>query len=96
MRFTYSYQALIKAGIALIAKAGHVRVRSVPGHHVKILEKTSEILQEADVLLIGDAMRVKRNNDFYSGGESVTEKEADDYFNFTEMTLKKIEMKIHA
>jgi len=30
VRFTYSYQALVKAGIALIAKVGGVKVRSVP------------------------------------------------------------------
>lgn len=94
VRFTYSYQALIKAGIALIAKTGNVRVRSVPGHHIKILEKMSEILQDADVLEMGDAMRVKRNHDFYSGGEAITEKEANDYFKFVEMTIKKIEKKI--
>ncbi len=37
VRFTYAYQALIKGGIALIAKKGEVRVRSVPGHHIQIL-----------------------------------------------------------
>ena len=94
VRFTYGYQALIKAGIALIAKTGGVRIKSMPGHHVKILEKMSEILQDTDVLTIGDAMRVKRNNDFYGGGESVTEKEADDYFKFVEKILKSIEKKI--
>ena len=35
LRFTYSYQALVKASIALIAKVGGVKVRSVPCHHVK-------------------------------------------------------------
>jgi len=39
VRFTYSFQALIKAGIALMAKIGEVKVRSIPGHHAKILEK---------------------------------------------------------
>ena len=42
VKFTYSYQALIKAGIATLAKVGKVKVRSVPGHHVKILEKMSD------------------------------------------------------
>ena len=87
VRFTYSYQALVKAGIALIAKVGGVKVRSVPGHHVKILEKMSEILENPDVLTLGDAMRTKRNSDFYGGGESITEKEAEDYLKFVEKTL---------
>ncbi len=43
VRFTYGYQALLKAGIALIAKHGH-KTRSMPGHHVKIIQKMSEIL----------------------------------------------------
>jgi hypothetical protein len=87
VRFTYGYQALVKAGIALIAKVGGVKVRSVPGHHVKILEKMSEILKNPDVLTLGDAMRTKRNSDFYGGGESITEKEAEDYLKFVEKTL---------
>lgn len=87
VRFTYGYQALVKAGIALIAKVGGVKVRSIPGHHVKILEKMSEILQNPDVLTLGDAMRTKRNSDFYGGGESITEKEAEDYLRFVEQTL---------
>jgi len=87
VRFTYSYQALVKAGIAVIAKVGGVKVRSVPGHHVKILEKMSEILKNPDVLTLGDAMRIKRNSDFYGGGESITEKEAEDYLKFVEKTL---------
>ena len=31
VRFTYAYQALVKIGIALLAKEG-LRVRAVPGH----------------------------------------------------------------
>ena len=90
VRFTYGYQALVKAGIALIAKVGGVKVRSAPGHHVKILEKMSEILKNPDVLTLGDAMRTKRNSDFYGGGESITEKEAEDYLRFVERTLRSV------
>ena len=45
VRFTYCYQALIKSGIALLAKMESVKIRSVPGHHIKILEKMGEILK---------------------------------------------------
>ena len=91
VRFTYSYQALIKCGITLIAKVGQVKVRSIPGHHKKILEKLSEILQDKEILDIGNAMRTKRNLDFYGGGEIITEKEADEYLEFVEGVLKKVE-----
>jgi uncharacterized ubiquitin-like protein YukD len=89
VRFSYSYQALIKAGIALLAKVAQVRVRSVPGHHIKILTKMSELLDDEDILTIGNAMRMKRNLDFYSGGEVITEKEAADYLKFVEKILEK-------
>ena len=91
MKFTYAYQALIKGGIALIAKIGKVKIRSVPGHHIKILEKMSEILKEETIFTIGNAMRMKRNLDLYSGGEIITEKEANEYLEFVESVLKTIE-----
>ena len=91
VRFTFAYQALIKAGIAMIAKTGGVRVRSIPGHHVKIFEKMSEILNDKDIASIGDVMRRKRNADLYSSAESITEKEANDYLKFVETVFKKIE-----
>ena len=40
VRFTYAYTALLKGGIALLAAHGF-RLRSVPGHHVKLIEKLS-------------------------------------------------------
>lgn len=87
VRFTYGYQALIKAGIALIGRFGGVRVRSVPGHHVKILEKMSHILKDPQILALGDLMRVKRNHDFYDGGVPIGKKEADDYLKFVEYVV---------
>lgn len=90
VRFTYSYQALIKCGITLIAKVGQVKVRSILGHHKRILEKLSEILHDREILDIGNAMRTKRNLDFYSGGEMITEKEADEYLEFVERIFNKV------
>ena len=94
VKFSYSYQALIKAGIALLQEAGQVRVRSMPGHHVKILEKMSEVLRDEDVLTIGNAMRMKRNDDFYGGGILITEKEAGDYLKFVEKVFEKIRKRL--
>ncbi len=89
VKFTYSYQALIKTGITLLAKIEKVKVRSMPGHHVKILEKMSEILDEEDVAVIGNAMRMKRNADLYVGGELMGEKEAEDYLKFVQKIIEK-------
>ena len=88
LKFTYSYQALIKTGITLLAKAGKVKVRSVPGHHVKILEKMAEILGDEDIRTIGNAMRMKRNTDLYGGGELMGEKEAKDYLRFVRKIIE--------
>lgn len=90
VKFTYSYQAWIKGGIALIGKIGQVKVKSVPGHHIKILEKMSELLDDQDIFILGNAMRQKRNLDLYSGGIFISEKESQDYLNFVKGTLKKI------
>ena len=90
MRFTYAYQALIKVGIALIAHKGGVKVRSVPGHHIKILTHMSRILADDDVLTIGNAMHMKRNQDLYSGGEHISKKEAAEYAVFAGKVLKSV------
>jgi len=78
VKFSYSYSAFIKGGIALLAKVGKVKIRSIPGHHVKIIEKMKEILKDETVEIIGNAMRSKRNEDFYGGGVLISEKESKD------------------
>ncbi len=90
VRFTYSYQALIKASIALIAHVGRAKVRSVPGHHIKTLEKASEILQYPDLYIVGNAMRMKRNDDLYGAGEIIGKKEAEEYLIFVEDVLRRV------
>lgn len=90
VRFTYAYQALIKGGIALIARKGGVRVRSVPGHHIQILSKMSEILNDPDIDVIGNAMRTKRNLDLYEGGTILSEKDVNEYTAFVSKTLARV------
>ncbi|MBI5149261.1 MAG: hypothetical protein HZA28_00620 [Candidatus Omnitrophica bacterium] len=96
VRFTYCYQALIKSGIALIAKVGQVKVRSVAGHHVQVLTKMSNLLNNPDILTIGNAMRMKRNLDLYSGGEFISKKETGDYIRFTKQVINQTEKIIKA
>lgn len=88
--FTFSYSSLAKSGIVLIAICGY-RVRSRTGHHLKILEKLSQILNDQDIEIIGNKMRKKRNLDLYEGGIIISQKEARDYLDFTKMVLKKTE-----
>jgi len=87
--FKFTYDALIKLGIALIAKKSF-KVRSVPGHHVKILEAMSVILEDEDISILGNQMRQKRNIDLYEGYGEVTAKEAKEYLDFIEKVVKQI------
>jgi hypothetical protein len=89
VRFTYAYQSFIKAGIALIAAIGSAKVRPVPGHHVKIIEKMSEVLDDDEILAIGNQMRMKRNTDMYSGGTMISETDADAFVKFASTVLER-------
>lgn len=93
VKFSYSYSALLKAGIALLGYY-NFKVKSVPGHHVKIIEKMSKILKDERVSILGNIMRSKRNIDFYSGGVEITAKECSEYLSFVENTINKIKDKI--
>lgn len=90
VRFNYSYNALLKGCIALLAFKG-IKVRSVPGHHIKMLSAAAEILKDEDIEVIADLMRQKRNMDLYDGGIDVTEKECCEYITFVRSVIKKIE-----
>jgi len=89
VKFNYAYNAFIKAGIALLSFY-KIKVRSTPGHHIKLIEKTAEILKDDAIEEIGNIMRQKRNLDFYGGGIEVTEKECKEYLYFVEKIFKKI------
>jgi uncharacterized protein (UPF0332 family) len=89
VKFNYAYTALIKAGLALLSFYG-VKTRSVPGHHVKIIEKMAEILKDDSISAIGNLMRSKRNLDLYAGGIEITEKECKEYIEFVDNVFKDI------
>ena len=62
----------------------------MPGHHVKLIEIISKLLQDDLISDIGNVMRSKRNLDLYSGGIDITEKESKDYLKFVEDVVIKI------
>ena len=89
--FQFSYNALIKLGISLLAMHGY-KVSSRRGHHIKIIEKMSEILKEGDVELFGNRMRKIRNTELYDGGSSfISQKQSENYCKFVEKSFKKSE-----
>lgn len=89
VKFNYTYNAFIKSGITLLSFY-KIKVRSIPGHHMKLIEKIAEILKDDTIEEIGNIMRQKRNLDFYDGGVEVTEKEWKEYLSFVEKIFKKI------
>jgi len=83
VRFQFSYNSLIKIGIALVACYNR-KVSSRVGHHQKILEKMEEILKDKDIFTHGDKMRKTRNKDLYDGGMMISFKQAESYLSFVE------------
>lgn len=86
--FKFSYDALIKSGIALIAENGY-KVRSTAGHHIKILEKLSQLFQNEDILIFGNKMRQERNANLYDGGFFVGKKDSLEYLKFVKGVFKR-------
>ncbi len=64
--------------------------RAVQGHHVRLIEKLSELLKDADIFTFGNAMRMKRNEDLYGEGGFVSDKEAAEYLEFVRSVLDKV------
>lgn len=91
--FKFSYDALIKLGIVLIAKKGY-KIRSTTGHHVKILEKLNQILGDEDILVLGNKMRQERNFNLYDGGFFVGEKDSREYLSFVKKTFENADIHI--
>ena len=90
--FKFSYDALVKLGIALIAKKGY-KIRSTTGHHVKVLEKLSQILREENILVLGNKMRQERNFNLYDGRFFVGEKDSREYLDFVKSVFKKADIR---
>jgi hypothetical protein len=68
-----------------------LKVKSTAGHHVKVIEKTAELLEDNSILNVGNSMRTRRNLDLYGGGAEVTEKEAAEYLDFVRDVLGRVE-----
>ena len=87
--FKFSYDAFIKLGITMIARQGY-KVRSVVGHHMKIIEKFSQLLRNVDVGVFGNKMRKMRNIDFYNGGAFITERDSKEFLLFVQSIFPRV------
>lgn len=91
--FRFTYDALVKLAIYVVSHHGF-KVRSIPGHHVKLLEKLGDELDDEEVALIADEMRRKRNLDLYQAAAVVTSKDAQNYFEFVETVFGRVREKL--
>ena len=89
VKFNYAYNSFLKAGITLLSYY-QLKAKSIPGHHVKIIEMIAQALDDDNIAVMGNIMRSKRNLDLYAGGAQVTEKECRQYMDFAEKVLMKI------
>ncbi len=89
VKFNYAYNSFLKAGITLLSHY-QLKAKSIPGHHVKIIEMIAQALDDDNIAVMGNIMRSKRNLDLYAGGAQVTEKECRQYMDFAEKVLMKI------
>ena len=83
--FKFCYDSLLKIAITVCAR-NNLRVKSRAGHHIELLKKLAECLDNEDILIVSNEIRKKRNFDLYSGGVLISEKEALEYKEW----LKKI------
>jgi hypothetical protein len=88
--FVFSYNCLLKLAITVCAK-NNLRIQPRLGHHVALIEKMSELLDNQDIALIADDMRSKRNKDLYDGGVIISLKEAKLYHEFVANLIKQVE-----
>jgi len=89
-QFWFVYSSFLRCGMALMATRGY-RVRSKEGHHIFIIQKIAEILNDSSILDAGDYMRKKRNKDAYREIVSPTEEEISRYLNFVSDIYKRTE-----
>lgn len=87
VKFFFSYNCLLKLAQAVCAR-NNLRVKSGVGHHIALLDKCANILNDDDLTVVAQTMRDKRNRDLYDGGAIITEKEASTYYLFVKNVLK--------
>ena len=85
----FSYDCMIKLAISELARQGY-KVRSIPGHHIALLDELAEIVGEADLAIVFNEYRQKRNRELYDGYCYATETEAHALFSLLESILTRL------
>ena len=85
--FRFCYDAIVKLAIAICAVNGQ-RVKSRRGHHIALIKKLSEYLEDKEIEETADNMRNKRNLDLYDGGRIFSDKETEEYLKWAKGVFK--------
>lgn len=86
--FRFCYDALLKLSIAVCA-VNSLRVKSRQGHHIELIKKLSQYLNNPEIEIIVNEMRAKRNWDLYGGGVLISKKDVDGYVVWTKEIIRK-------
>ena len=88
--FRFCYDALLKLAIAICAKNG-LRVKARRGHHIELIKKLSFYLNDAEIEILANEMRSKRNWDLYGGGALISSNDAEDYVKWVKEVFQSAE-----
>ena len=80
--FQFCFNSLIKLAITICADNG-LRIKARKGHHIELIQKLAEYLNDKEIEVLANEMRGKRNRDLYDGGMLITHKEAGEYLKWT-------------
>lgn len=89
IKFQFTYNCLLKLAQAVCAHQG-LRVKARSGHHIALLDRCTELLQDKKINAVGQVMRDKRNRNLYDGGMIITSKEAEAYYKFVKELIIRV------
>jgi len=88
--FLLCYNIIIKSAVAVCAK-NNLRVKSKAGHHIELISKLAEFLNDSEIEIVANKMRKKRNRDLYDGGIPTSAKEGKYYLQFCHNLVEKLD-----
>ena len=53
VKFNYSYNAMLKAGVALLS-FHQLKIKNALGHHIKVIEMLAKLLNDDNISVLGD------------------------------------------
>ncbi len=93
--YELAYEAMLKASIALMYNHGK-RARSIPGHHIAIIEMAAGILGPdlKDQMVVFDEMRRNRNNFLYDADGFVNDCEVREAIEIAKKYVQRVSEKL--